>query len=406
MIVLGIVVLGGLGWTVLSVIRPTVTVTDVARGPIVQAFYSTGTVLPVREYDVKSNLEGTLKNVHVDKGDGVTRGQVLAEVAAPEMEYAYRKAKAELDEKVKRADPSTSPVLLEYDAKISATGDLLAIAKRELDRVTKLTASSAASQTDVDRATDRVKQFWSEFESLKARRAASVLEQAREVDVAKAAVDTAQWNLDQRKLVSPVDGVVLDRPVSVGIRLAVNDHVMQVADVRVTNLVMRAQVDEEDKTMVRVGQVVRMTLYSFPGKVFEGKVKRVYDKADPDRRTFEVDVTFDAPSDQLSAGMTGELAFVIAEKAEATVIPAQAVQAGAVWLVRDGKLHKSDAKVGITSIERAELLTDKSLEGHVVISPVGDHAEGQRVRTTFTDPITAAGLNKPKEREGEFRGLQ
>ena len=67
------------------------------------------------------------------------------------------------------------------------------------------------------------------------------LELERELQVAKAALDTANWNLEQQTLSRPIDGVVLDRPLSVGTRLAINDHVMRVADVRPEKLVMRAR---------------------------------------------------------------------------------------------------------------------------------------------------------------------
>ena len=90
---------------------------------------------------------------------------------------------------------------------------------------------------------------------------------------------------------------MLDRPVSLGTRLAINDHILIMADVRPTMLVMRAAVDEEDKNKLRVGQLVQMTLYSFPDDrdKFTGHVKTIYHKADPQRRTFEVDVEIDRP---------------------------------------------------------------------------------------------------------------
>src|SRR5690348_5494849 len=106
---------------------------------------------------------------------------------------------------------------------------------------------------------DRVKQLWSLGESAKAEKAAKKLELQRQVTVAQAALDIAKWNLDQQNVTSPIDGVVLDRPTSLGTRVAINDHLMQVADVRASNLVMRAQVDEEDVIGVKTAQTVRMT---------------------------------------------------------------------------------------------------------------------------------------------------
>src|SRR4029078_12080818 len=162
---------------------------------------------------------------------------------------------------------------------------------------------------------------------------------------------------------------------------------------------------EEDVTNVNVGQTVRMTLYAFPGQVLSGTVEKIYDQADAERRTFEVDVKLQQPSDRLSPGMTGELAFITAEKPVATVVPAQAVQGGAIWLVRDGRLVKSDAKVGIKSIERAEVVSGLRNGDVVVISSVGNRSAGQAVRTQHTDARVAAGLNKPPPIEQAFKAF-
>jgi len=170
---------------------------------------------------------------------------------------------------------------------------------------------------------------------------------------------------------------------------------MRIADVRPANLVMRAAVDEEDVTHAEVGQAVRMSLYAFPGQRVSGRVSRIYDEADKDRRTFEVDVTFDSPDAKLSAGMTGELAFITAEKQQATIVPATALQNGVVMVVRNGRLAKSDATVGVKGFDRIEV-TGLAENDRVVISPVGTLSPGQSVRVSEIDPAEATGLNKEK----------
>ncbi len=102
--------------------------------------------------------------------------------------------------------------------------------------------------------------------------------------------------------------------------------------------------------------------------------------------------------------MTGELEFIIDEKAAAKVVPSQAVQNGAVWVVRGGKLVRPDVTVGLRSVERAEIVAGLLPNDKVVISPIGSYEAGQRVRTGFIDPETAAGLNKPKE-ASNFKGF-
>jgi multidrug efflux pump subunit AcrA (membrane-fusion protein) len=400
-----LLLLAGAGMLVLRWVRPSVTVTEVVEGPVVQAFYATGTVAPEREFPIKSATAGILSKVLVDKGDRVKKDQALAVVSDPSLTYLSDKAKAELDEKLKRADAKTSPVLNEFNARLQMLDDQLSLAKREQDRFAQLVPTNAASQSDLDKATDRVKSLWGEAESVKAQRAASQLELDREVEVARSAVNIAQWNLDQQTLKSPIDGVVLDRPTSQGTRVAINDQIMRVADVSPGNLVMRAAVDEEDIGKVRPGQLVRMTLYSFAGQSLSGKVSKIYDEADRDRRTFEVDVRLEKHDQQLSPGMTGELAFVLAEKPKALVVPSQAIQDGKVYVIRSGALAEANTKIGLKSIQRTEILSGLEPGERVVISPIGTIKPGQHVGTDLIDPKTAAGLNKEPEQTSSFKGF-
>ncbi len=395
----------GAGMLVLRWVRPTVTVTEVVEGPVVQAFYATGTVQPEREFPIKSATAGILTKRLVDKGDHVKKDQPLVVVSDPSLQFTADKTKAELAEKLKRAAAKTSPVLMEFDAKLQMLDDQLSIAKREQERYQQLVPTNAASQSDLDKATDRVKALCGEAESVKAQRAASQLELEREVQVAQSAVNIANWNLDQQTLKSPIDGVVLDRPTSQGTRVAINDQIMRIADVSPANLVMRAAVDEEDIGKVRVGQTVRMTLYSWAGQSFSGKVSKIYDEADRDRRTFEVDVRLDPHDQLLSPGMTGELAFILAEKPSATVVPSQAIQNGKLFVVRDGQLHQIDGEIGLRSVQRTEVISGVKPGDRVVISPIGSLKPSQHVGTDYLDPKTAAGLNKEPDQVGSFKGF-
>lgn len=390
----------------LRYVAPVVSVTRPVEGPVVQAFYATGTISPDREYPIRSNVAGIVVDVRVDKGQRVARGDVLAVVRNDELPLKLEQAKAELNEKRQRADAAKSPVLAEYDAKLAGFDALLKLAQNETKRQVSLLEKGEGSQADFDRAMERVKAVWSDLESTKAQRDSKRLELEKESSVAQAALDIAQWNFDQQTIRSPIDGVVLDRPVTVGTRVAIVDHLMRVADVDPARLVMRAQVDEEDRTKLRPDQRVNVTLYSFPGRPFVGKVSKIYPQADAERRTFEVDVALTEPEPKLAAGMTGELAFEVASKPIATVVPAQAVQGGTVWIVRDNRLARSNAEVGLKSVERAEILSGLAQTDQVLITPIGQMTEGQRVRPKFVDPRTAAALNTPAEKTDAFKGFK
>src|SRR4051812_7575896 len=148
----------------LRLTAPIVTVTDAVEGPVVQAFYSTGTIQPEREYPIRSAAAGTITEVRVDKGSVVKKGELLAVVTDPALKFQVDKAQAELNEKRARLDPRTSPVLQEFDAKITAYGDMVDIAKREVTRAQGLVEHNAGAQGDLDIALDRLKKNWSDLE--------------------------------------------------------------------------------------------------------------------------------------------------------------------------------------------------------------------------------------------------
>ena len=384
----------GISW----LMRPAVTVTRAIEGPVIQAFYATGTVRPRLEYPISSHVGGVVEKVLVRQGSTVAAGQALALVVDPMLQYQADKARADLHTRRDFADAGKSPVLHEFDQRIVAMQQMLDVAQQQEQRFSSLAERNAASANDRDQAIEKERKYWSDLESLKAQRAARARELEQDVEVAESAARAADENLRRQTLRSPVDGVVLDEPIAQGTRVEVNGHVMQIADVRTSNLIMRAAVDEENIAGCDRQQRVKMTLYSFPGRTFDGVVEQRYPKADPSRRTFDVDVRFVSAEPKLQPGMTGELAFIQQVRERALIVPSQAVQNNAVWSIRGGKIVKTDAAIGIRSIERIEVTSGLNPGELVVISPIGGLSDGQAVRIgAEIDAKVAADLNKPGE---------
>jgi RND family efflux transporter MFP subunit len=431
--------------------RPAVVVTPLIEAEAVQAFYATGTLEPAdREYPRRAAVPGFVRPPEgqrlIDKGEFVRQGQVIAVVYNDEYALARAKALADVTEKRLRADPASSPVLKGFDEQIAAIEQRLSVDRGEFERLQTAMRSGAAGQTDLNNALRTLKTDEGLLASLQSERGQAKLRLDRELAEAEAALQVADWNISQTYVVSPIDGYAMDKPAQPGTRVAANDLIVTIANTSPQNLVMRAQVDEEDITKVwltpatqptdhpttepaaaqsattqsataqptttqpaappREPQVVRMTLYSFSDEstVFSGRVVKIYPKADPERRTFEVDVAIDKPSPLMKAGMTGELAFETARKAKAVVAPSQALQDGKFWVIRNGKLRPADARPGLRSVERVEVVGNLQPGDQVVISPVAGLDDGQSVRIgQQMDPIAAAELNKPKKKE-LFRG--
>jgi RND family efflux transporter MFP subunit len=197
-------------------------------------------------------------------------------------------------------------------------------------------------------------------------------------------------------------------PTAQGTRVEINGHVMQIADVGTSSLIMRAAVDEENIAAVDKDQHVKMTLYSFAGRTFDGIVEQKYPKADSSCRTFDVDIKFASVEPKLQPGMTGELAFIEQTRQRALIVPSQALQEKSIWTIRSGRLARTDASIGIKSVDRTEITGGLGAGEVVVISPILGLKEGQMVRMgSMMDPKIAADLNKPTESGTEiFRAFQ
>jgi multidrug efflux pump subunit AcrA (membrane-fusion protein) len=143
-IFVAVVAAAGAGVAAYCYLRPGVDVTEVIEGPVVEAFYATGTVSAEHEYSVRSNVAGII-HLSVDKGSNVKRGQVLGVVDNADLRFAVDQARAELTRKEKLADDASSPVLLELRAKLQASGEQLQIALDDEKRVTALLGHGATS---------------------------------------------------------------------------------------------------------------------------------------------------------------------------------------------------------------------------------------------------------------------
>jgi multidrug efflux pump subunit AcrA (membrane-fusion protein) len=388
-------------WTYSRYSIPRVLLTEVVEGPVVQAFYATGTLVPYREFPVKSNVEGIVVEVLVDKGEAVKKGQKLAQVYVEEFLLKQQQAVADLELKQAQAGVK-SPALLEFDVRIASLESQLEIAKREFNRLSQIRDTGGRTLSELDKAEEAVKTLTHARDALRSAKDTKRLELDRDVKVAKAALELAEWNVEEQTITSPIDGVVLDWPVAKGTRTRVNDLLMNVANVGFDALVLRTNVDEEDITRVKPLQTVKVSLYAYEHRVFAGRVQKIYPKADPARRTFEVDVEVLSPDPAFAPGMTSELAFVVEEKEKALVVPSQAVQQGKVWTVKDNRLQAVEVETGLKSILRTEIVSGLSLQDRVVITPVAKFSPGTEVRTTEIDPDVAAGLNEPKKDSSGF----
>jgi RND family efflux transporter MFP subunit len=149
-----------------------------------------------------------------------------------------------------------------------------------------------------------------------------------------------------------------------------------------------AEVDEEDIARVRVGQRVVMRADAVPGAVLDGSVIEVTPKGDPVARSYRVRIELADPQ-RLRIGMTVDANLIVAERANALLVPATAVQGGAVWTVQDGRAHRQAVRVGATGAGRSEIVEGLTADARIVDAPPPDLREGHSVRPRPSSGATA-----------------
>jgi HlyD family secretion protein len=149
-----------------------------------------------------------------------------------------------------------------------------------------------------------------------------------QVAQAKASLENAEEDLRNSTIVSPIDGLVLSRDVSVGdgvssilILGSQATLVMTLGDT--SEVYVQGKVDEADIGKVYLGQPARIVVESFKDKKFVGKVTRIspFGKEKDNVTTFEVRVSISNPTGELKANMTANAEILLEEKKNVLMVP-------------------------------------------------------------------------------------
>jgi RND family efflux transporter MFP subunit len=142
-----------------------------------------------------------------------------------------------------------------------------------------------------------------------------------------------------------------------------------------------AEVNEEDIPRVRVGQTVLFRTDAFAGQQLEGKVREITPMGDVAAKTFRIKAAL--PDDTpLQPGMSVEANIVTRQKPNALLIPADALQGSAVFVLQGSRARKREIRIGIRGTRQVEVLSGLK-EGERVASPAPTGLEdGARVRVT------------------------
>lgn len=295
---------------------PVYRTVSVERGRIEAAIASSGTVTPVRQVQVGTQVSGQIIELLADFNTEVRKGQLIARIDPANFDNKVRQARADLD--VSRAAVLTARASeAAAQALVSRARLELANAERDVARKKELLAQSFISQAEFDTTSNSAGTL---REALKATLA--------QVDVARAQVESAQAGVKQREAAlaqtmvdrehteirSPVDGVVIKRSVDVGQTVASSLQAPELFIIArdLNDMQVDVAIDEADVGRLRNGQRASFTVDAFPGRVYEGKVTQIRKAAVSLQNvvTYTAVVAFSNHGEQLLPGMTANARIV------------------------------------------------------------------------------------------------
>ncbi len=277
-----------------------------------------GPIAPEREASVRAQVGGSILQVLVEPGQAVRAGQTLARIEGGGLQDMFLSARAG----------------------VTSAGNSADIARRELQRAEKLLAAGAIAERDIEQA-----------------RRGSIAANAALAD-ARARLATAQKQVGNTVVTSPINGVVSDRPVSTGDVVQPGAALYTVVDPR--SMRLQGSVPAEQLDQVRLGAPVTFTVNGYPGRTFTGRVSRINPTADPATRQVRIVISIPNAEGRLVGGLfaTGRLA---SETRTGMVVPVTAVDtrtnAPAVFRVQGGKVERVAVQIGLKDViaERIEV---------------------------------------------------
>lgn len=294
-----------------------------------------GNVEAIEQATIYAHVSGYLKTIKVDEGDKVVKGQLLAQIDAPDVVQEYNNAKAEYDFK--------NVTRTRYD---------------------ELLKEKVVSQQEYDKVNADANQ-------------------------AKARFDNANSNLEYTAVRAPFAGSVARRykypgdfisaPTKGGppapLFLLVNEEKLRIA----------VNVPQKEVGNVSIGHSVDIVVDTFPNEKFSGLVSRIDAMLDASTKTQRVLIDIDNPNIRLRAGMFASVVMHIERKDNVPMVAKEAVHTEGdkafIFLVKDGKAEKTPVVLGDTQDDLVEISSPAvSREAQIVVGGGQALADGDPVK--------------------------
>jgi HlyD family secretion protein len=262
----------------------------VDRGTVTMTVTATGTLSAVTTVQIGSQVSGVIARLYADFNSRVTKGQLLAELDPTPFQQQVEQRQADVAK-----------------SRIQAAN-----ARISYDRQQRLVKAGLAPQADLDSAR-------AAFEEANAQ-----------VQQSNASLNQSLTSLKYTKIISPIEGVVVDRQYDVGQTVAASFSAPTLFSIAqdMTKMQVQADVDQSDIGRIAVGQTARFTVDSYPDQEFRGRIAQIRLNATVSQNvvTYPVIIEVGNPDEKLRPKMTANVTIDVAMVQDVLRIPNAALR--------------------------------------------------------------------------------
>ena len=293
-----------------------------------------GTFQAIKQTTIYPRSNGYVENWKVDIGDNVQAGQLLAEIATPEVDQQLAQARAQEE-----------------------------ITKVTADRWRDLVQKNVVSRQEYD-------------------------QNQKAYEAAKANLQQVQKIQGFQQILAPFAGKIAARNIDIGTLVSAgtgNSGTPLFSIVQSDVLRVYVFAPQENAPSIHEGLTAKIVLQEYPGQEFDGKVTRTAGALDPQSRTMQVEVQVPNDEGKLYAGMYGQVKFLLADENAPIVVPANTFVfrtegPQVATIVNEKQIHWQSIRVGRDFGDRLEVLDGLKENAKVVMNPTDDLREGIQVQ--------------------------
>jgi membrane fusion protein, macrolide-specific efflux system len=342
---------------------PTFKTATVTAGDIEKSVTALGNLQPKDYVDVGAQVSGQLKKVHVEIGDRVQKGDLLAEIDPTVLETRTRTDRANLANLRAQLDEQEANLVL---------------ARQQQQRDQNLFKAKIVSQDALQTAEATVAAGEAKAESLKAQ-----------IDGAQATLDGDIANLGYTKIYAPMGGTIVSQTALEGQTLNANQSapvILRIADL--DTMTVWAQVAEADVVKLTPGMAVYFTTLGLPERRWQGTVQQIQPTPQTVNDVVLYNVLIDVKNDDhvLMTSMTAQVFFVLGEAKGVPLLPVTALgqaRAGAaseyeVRVLTPQGPRRRTVKIGLSDRTSAQVVSGLEVGDQVVVGGSADAGSAGR----------------------------